>query len=273
MKRTAGMGAAAARSMRRRAARPSVLPDDKPISIARIARSITSLTAFGALFSTILFAGRVLVVARFDPDVAAALLINTSLTVVIQAIIMQLFPFLSYIGGLAAIYIGAYRLSERPRRQGVALLLTIAGVPFILPVALSLSDIFVTVIVGVATPVGAFIFGWMRRSIGDLVLMFAIPLAFLTLTSVGALVAGTWIAPETAKVGGATETVIYTLASDGSDLVVFSPGDHAVIRLPASSVTDRQYCRNQSESPTLADRLFNPPIIPKCPTPQKIGRS
>ena len=100
------MGKAAAKRIRRRAARQSVLPDD-PFPVARIARSITSLTAVGALLSTLLFAGRVLVVARFDLDVAAALLSNTSLTMVVQAIALQLFPFLSYLGGVAAIYAGA----------------------------------------------------------------------------------------------------------------------------------------------------------------------
>jgi len=270
------MSKAAPSRIRRRAVRRSVLPDD-PLPVARIARSITSLTAVGALLSTLLFAGRVLVVARFDLDVAAALLSNTSLTMVVQAIALQLFPFLSYLGGVAAIYAGGYRLTEKPRRGAVgSLLLAIAGLPFILPLVLTqqLDNLLIAGTVGLLIPIAAFVYGRMRRRIADLGVMFAIPLVFVTVTSViSALVSGLWLAPETAKVDGAVETVIYTLARDGSDLLVFSPGDHAVIRLPDSSVTDRQYCRNQSESSTLAERLFRQPTIPKCPAPQQTVRS
>jgi hypothetical protein len=232
-----------------------------------------------ALLSTLLFAGRVLVVARFDLDVAAALLSNTSLTMVVQAVALQLFPFLSYLGGVAAIYVGGYRLAEKPRRGEVAvgsLILAIAGLPFVLPLVLTqhLDNLLIAGTVGLLIPLAAFVYGLTRRRIADLGVMFAIPLVFVTLTSVvSALVSGLWLAPETAKVDSAIETVIYTLASNGSDLVVFSPGDHAVIRLQDSSVTDRQYCRNQSEHSTLADRLFRQPTIPKCPTPQQTVRS
>jgi hypothetical protein len=272
------MGKTAAKRIRRSAARRGVLPDD-PLSIARIARSITSLTAVGALLSTLLFAGRVLVVARFDLDVAAALLSNTSLTMVVQAVTLQLFPFLSYLGGVAALYAGGYRLAEQPRRGRVAgggLILAIAGLPFVLPLVLTqqLDNLLVAGIVGLLIPLAAFAFGLRRRRIADLGVTFAIPLAFVTVTSVvSALVSGLWLAPETAKMDGAVETVIYTLASDGSDLVVFSPGDHAVIRLHDSSVTDRQYCRNRSDHSTLAERLFRQPTIPKCPAPRQTVRS
>ena len=155
-------------------------------------------------------------------------------------------------------------------------MLAIAGLPFILPLVLTqqLDNLLVAATVGLLIPLAAFVYGRTRRRLADLGVTFAIPLVFVTLTSVvSALVSGLWLAPETAKMEGGIETVIYTLASDGSDLVVFSPGDHAVIRLDDSSVTDQQYCRNQSEHSTLAERLFRQPTIPKCPTPQQTVRS
>ncbi|WP_134002671.1 hypothetical protein [Kribbella sp. VKM Ac-2566] len=217
-----------------------------------------------------------LVVARFDPDVSAALLINTSLTVVLQAVVLQLFPILAYFGGLIGIYVGAYRLADKPRREAIvfrSLVLIGGGLALMAPLVFTqfLDGLPLTGVVGIVIPLVSFIYGWTRRSIVDFESMFALPLVLMALASIiTALVAGMWLAPETAKVNGGTETVLYTLASDGSDVVVFSPGDHAVLRFPASAVADRQYCRSQPELPTLADKVFRQPTIPICPRPRRL---
>jgi hypothetical protein len=258
----------------------------------RVSKLTPQLFAFGALLSTATFLARTIVVAHSNPNVARALLVNTSLTVAVQTLALQVVPTAFYAAGLFLVLVaGRNIIVPKEMTREPAILIAILAIPLITPLVLVIPVGAPAITIGLALPFAIFLYGMGRGTWFDLsrysdremmarrygrrphvprdpltgnigglwVLMlgYSILLAF----------SGMWLPPERVDVDGSPRQV-YVLSETSTALVAFVPGNHAVLRLDLSRLSGRQLCRPIGLT-TVAEKWFGGPILPPCPSPKK----
>lgn len=247
-------------------------------SLARLisVKSVLEVAGALAVLAIPLFALRVIVVAKFNRDVASALAANSSPSSIVVSIALTLLPLvgLALAAGLAILagWHGSGLGWRRFFSRGLPLLLLalLLSLPFLLiqtewPLALSVLLIITLGFVagrvqrelpapGAQDPV-AQAQPWRWGAMGAsavMATMFAI------------LASPMWLPPERLVLAEVPTTVYVLSVSDG-DAVLFLPGQTAVMRVPSDDLVDRQYCTSE-QFESFADRIFGGPKgLPECP--------
>lgn len=230
----------------------------------------------GALVTLLvpIFCVRVLVLARFDPDVATALVTNSSPSTMGLSILVLVFPFL---GILVAMWV-CYVAGSRARGAGKRALLPSAAAIFVacccaFPLAVNsarsgavivIPALFFTLLITFMSARAAAGSFWdYSPYIRIVVVMSAVTALVLVVAGKGA--AAMWLPPERASVNGQLQT-IYVLRADEADMVLYLPSLSAVRREATANVKNRQFCRDADQSKTLAASMFGGPKgLPDCP--------
>jgi len=228
---------------------------------------IRDIIATAALLVLPAFTIRVLTVARWDRDVATALLINSAPSQLVAA---------SFLTGIAVVLylspiVGAYYFVLWARRRNWVysrvvvglLVLWVTCLPGLLMMPANLLSPFLPYF---AIFLSAHAALWRDRGelhpkavpVGQLILVgFLFFVLFLAQPSM-------WLPHERAEIRG-TPAQVYVLNNQGDDLIIFDPKARAVLRISNKDITDRQYCY-QEDFQTFAQLIFGKPKgLPICP--------
>jgi hypothetical protein len=228
---------------------------------------VRDTAATAALLLLPAFALRILVVARWDTQVATALVVNSETTQLLNASLLVVIAVVLYLGPIIVAYyfvLWARRRDWPVRWVFISLLaLWVASFPGLLSMpANSLSSFlpwFAILLSGIAA-------AW--RDKGELHPKI-VPVSHLMLVGVlfvALLLASTtmWLPAERLDVAG-TPKQVYVLNDSAEDLVVFDPKARIVVRLPGKDVSNRQFCY-QEDFQTFAQMIFGKPRgLPECP--------
>lgn len=229
------------------------------------------------------FSLRALVVARFDPTVATALVQFTQPLNFLLDFLLDATPILLYVSGPAALFWYGGRRQRGARDHPfliavVFLLALVLGVPMIMiaPFPEVPYYFFLLMPFLVAFPVGQSLAAVKGKSARELLrssrsreererhlaalqtrLETRIYGAALVISLVlSAFLGGMWVAPEVLTIRDTARTT-YVLQQQDQDLVVYDPNLHAVIRIPKAEVSHRQFCN--TENVTVSQYLFGGP--------------
>ena len=220
------------------------------------------------------FALRALITARFDLNVAIALVQFTPALSFLLASLLDILPLLMYALGLIVLF--GTGMSYRggsfagPFPGMVAFLLALLmSVPIFMtapypeyPYYFMLLAPLTSTIQSGRSHLGNRNFRQLLSSM-DFYLSGVIPVICIVV-GVSTLLKGIWLAPEMLTIRDIPKTE-YVLQQQDRDLIIYDPDLHAVIRVPTADVSHRQFCNIKSFT-TLAERLFDGPQgRPLCP--------
>lgn len=236
------------------------------------------------------FALRALVVARFDPTTATALVQFTQPVTFLLAFLLEVLPLYIYAVGLGVMFWSGRRYAPSMRGRlalaGAFVSNLVCSVPFLMgavvPVYVQCATFLFVV------PSLAFAAGRHPRSLelgkhperllqsartrGDIedrlnadmaryhIRTYRLVLVFMSVLTVAS--ARMWLAPEVLTVKGIPRTE-YVLQQQDQDLIVYDRGLHAVLRVPKRDVSDRQFCIF-GPSLSVSEDLFGSPEGPPC---------
>lgn len=239
------------------------------------------------------FALRALIVARFDPTVAAALLQFTQPVNFVLFVLLEVLPYYIYAIGLAVLFRSGRRYPGRTMSDSFLsitpamlsyLFCLVCSVPITMELIFPVYPPLITYLVGL--PAGAFFGGVllskreMRESL-DQVLHSAgkreeynsdrramdvrrpywfVLVFILVLTAPSSHM---WLAPEMLTIRGIPRTE-YVLQQQDQDLIIYDWDMHAVLRVPKADVSYRQFCNRRYLK--VSESLFGlPEGRPMCP--------
>jgi hypothetical protein len=217
-----------------------------------------------AVGSAVLFGMRVLIVARFDNDVALAIVSTVTPTDFLRALVLPAAQ-LSVVFGTISLSLMAgqtWRRGDRP--MAVALIAASFAIGFLALLFVLPPDSFflpAVLISGFAFPTFQLAKErWFRVMTGSAVVLLVSAIVLADPSP--------WIPPERFAVGSHV-VVGYTL-KEGDDLVVLDDETRSVLRLDRSKV-DREFCRtSDTDGYTLGDIWFGKPsVLPLCSTGKK----
>jgi hypothetical protein len=233
------------------------------ISLVREVLGIVAILALPA------FAVRALVVASFDSSVAGAIVVNTSMTGLVNAWLLTVTPIiLTMLPLVAGLYIihWAKKRNWKPWQRNLSLLTV---VPLVVPGFLQYD---------VSVPI---ILGWAANTLGTITsaqngvetedhsrkaLRGVLAYIFLIVAAIFVIPKSMWLPPEKVELQGGEPKKVYILSSSADDLVVFDPKQQTVLRLPTKEVKSRQYCDETGNRRTLANKIWGKPSgRPQCP--------
>lgn len=254
------LGAPRSLRLRRKGSRPPA-PMQERLTVVR------DIAATAALLLLPAFALRVLVVARWDREVATALIVNSETAQLLYASLLVAIQVALYLGPVIAAYYFVLWARRRDwpiwRAFAGLLALWIASFPGLLMMPANYLSPFLPLI-------GILVFANVAqdRDDGEIParLVPAFQVALVGFLFVVLILASTamWLPRERLDVAG-TPKHVYVLGDSGQDVVVFDPKAHAVIRIPEKDVSNRQFCY-QKDFQTFAQVIFGKPHgLPECP--------
>jgi hypothetical protein len=230
----------------------------------------------GALVTLLvpIFCIRVLILARFDPHVATALVANSSPSTMGLSILVLVFPFLGFLFGMGICSVAG----SRAQRLGKKALLS-SAVYIVLACCCALPLIgsstgrvgpvvapvlFFTLLItfmSAMSTAGGF---WDYSPYVKIVVIMSV-VTSLVLVVAGRGAEGMWLPPERALVTGQPQT-IYVLRVEDADAILYLPGQAEVKRQALANIEARQFCRDADQGNTLAADWFSEPKdLPDCP--------
>ncbi len=219
------------------------------------------------------FALRALITARFDLNVAIALVQFTPALSFLLASLLDILPLLMYALGLIVLF--GTGMSYRggsfagPFPGMVAFLLALLmSVPIFMtapypeyPYYFFLLAPLTTTIQSGRSHLGNRNF---RQLLSSMDFYLSGVIAVICIVGVSTFLKGIWLAPEILTIRDIPKTE-YVLQQQDRDLIIYDPDLHAVIRVPTADVSHRQFCNIKSFT-TLAERVFDGPQgRPPCP--------
>ncbi|MGH3684466.1 MAG: hypothetical protein ACRDSM_05295 [Pseudonocardiaceae bacterium] len=258
---------------------PKIAPE---VVLARAAGTKEAVALFGLLLLPG-FALRALIFARFDPTVSTALVQFTQPLNFFLNFLLDTTPIFLYVGGLTVLFWCGGR-----RQRGASGHYYLAILTFFLALMLTVPIIMISPFPEV--PSYIFMLGFLPASFSagavlakfkgksDHELLHAATIQEereahlsalqtridLRIYKVGAVVAVTtyalfgrmWLTPEVLTIRDAPRTG-YVLQEQDLDMVVYDPSLHAVLRVPKSEISHRQFCNTQDV--TVAQYLLGSP--------------
>lgn len=248
-----------------------------------------AVTLFGLLLLPA-FSLRALIFARFDPTVATALVQFTQPLNFLLNFLLNTTPIFLYVGGLAALfwYGGRRQQGSAPGHYSLVILTFLLALILTTPIIMvspfpELPSYFsMLALLPASFAAGAFLARFKRKSVHELlyeatapeereiyrsVLQTRIDLriynawVIVTVTTY-AFFGGMWLTPEILTIRDAPRTG-YVLQEQDQDIVVYDPSLHAVLRVPKSDISHRQFCNTQDV--TVAQYfLGSPQGRPRC---------
>jgi hypothetical protein len=255
---------------------------DSEIALSRVTTIKEALALLGLLLLPG-FSLRALVVARFDPTVATALVQFTQPLNFLLDFLLDATPVLLYVSGLTALfwYGGRWQRGGRGHALSIVpvfLLALVLSVPIIM--IAPFPEILYYCILLAFLP-GTFAAGnsltilkgkssqkllrsartreERQRYVDALQTRLEIRMyvvGAVVVLAISAFFGGMWLAPEVLTVRD-IPTTGYALQQQDQDLVVYDPSLNAVVRMPKAEVSHRQFCDTQNV--TVSQYLFGGP--------------
>jgi hypothetical protein len=215
---------------------------------------------------------RVLIVARFNFDVAVALAIGTDPVRLVVTALIPAMPLLLGVAAFACIFHGTRKATRSGNHKRRALLPWIlAALVLLLPAILTwpagewMMLIFIPAMMTMVIAIGVAYDDPEHSEYGYTQLLRRIVPVFLgTVLATPALFAAMWLPPERISIKDHAE-LVYVLNTDDKEAVLFIPERTVVQRFKVDELSERQYC-TAANLETVADALWGGPEgLPTCP--------
>lgn len=228
--------------------------------LSRLLEVLSSILGVSAVLVGSVFALRVLFVAGFDPNLATALITNTSAPTLVTTAATQILPVVLL--GASWLVIGYAVRTWKRTTWAKGLLLILAALLLAFPGAMQVDPLNTALLVA-SLPAAA-----MSAQSRDGHQLWKLVLAGLggIALIVAVLGHGMWLPAERLTIKG-SEPTAYVLETNADDVVLFRTNPRRIERVPLSAITGREFCHpgRRARGDYVADYLYGVPKLPACP--------